>query len=73
MKRLTYDGINICKKVAIIFNNDGNAAFDRMIPSVGAIALRRLGSSENAVSALLQVLQHMKYRVCTALGISDQA
>ena len=44
-----------------------------MIPSVGAIALCRLGSSENAVSALLQVLQQMKYRVCSALGISDQA
>jgi len=73
MKHLTYDGINICKKVAIIFNNDGKAAFDRMIPSVGAIALCRLGSSENAVSALLQVLQQMKCRVCTALGISDQA
>ena len=73
MKRLTYNGINICKKEAIIFNNDGKAAFDRMIPSVGAIALRRLGSSENAVSAFLQVLQQMKYRVCTALGLSDQA
>ena len=73
MKRLTYNGINICKKEAIIFNNDGKAAFDRMIPSVGAIALCRLGSSENAVSALLQVLQQMKCRVCTALGISDQA
>ena len=40
---------------------------------MGAIALRRLGSSENAVSAFLQVLQQMKYRVCTALGLSDQA
>ena len=35
MKRLTYDGIRICKKVAIIFSNDGKAAFDRMISSVG--------------------------------------
>ena len=35
MKRLTYDGIRSGKKVGIIFNNDGKAAFDRMIPSVG--------------------------------------
>jgi hypothetical protein len=35
MKRLTFEGIRIRKKVAIIFNNDGKAAFDRMVPSAG--------------------------------------
>jgi len=45
-----------------------------MIPSVGAIALRRLGASKNhAVTALLQTLEQMKYRVCTALGLSEDA
>jgi len=28
MKRLTYDRIQICRKTAIIFLNDGKAAFD---------------------------------------------
>lgn len=73
MKRLTYDGIRICKKVAIIFNNDGKAAFDRMIPSVSPVALRRLGASENSVKALLSSLEHMKYRLRTALGISEDS
>lgn len=73
MKRLTYDGIRICKKVAIIFNHDGKAAFDRMIPSVGPVALRRLGASENSVKALLSSLEHMKYRLRTALGISEDS
>jgi len=31
MKRLTYGGIRILKKVAIKFNNDGKAAFDQMV------------------------------------------
>ena len=44
-----------------------------MIPSVGGIALRRLGASTYAVSTLLQTLQHMKYQVRTSLGLSDQA
>ena len=51
MKRLTYDGIRSGKKVGIIFNNDGKAAFDCMVPSVGGgggIALRRLGASTHA-------------------------
>ena len=61
MKGLTYNGIRILIKVAIIFNNDGKAAFDRMVPSVGAIALCRLGASKNSVQALLQILEKMKY------------
>ena len=39
MKRLTYDGIHSGKKVGIIFNNNRKAAFDRIVPSVGGIAL----------------------------------
>ena len=39
LKRLTYDGLKILKKSAIVFNNDAKAAFDRMISSVGGIAL----------------------------------
>jgi len=73
MKTLTYDRIQICRKTAIIFLNDGKAAFDQMIPSVGAIALRRLGASKNGVTALLQTLEQMKYRVCTTLGLSEDA
>ena len=52
---------------------DCKAAFDRMIPSVGGIALRRLGASTNVVSTLLQTLQRMKYQVRSSLGLSDQA
>ena len=73
LKRLSYDGLALLRQSAIIFNNDCKAAFDRMIPSVGGIALRRLGASTNVVSTLLQTLQRMKYQVRTSLGLSDQA
>ena len=73
LKRLSYDGLTLLWQSAINFNNDCKAAFDRMIPSVGGITLRRLGASKNAVSTLLQTLQQMKYQVRTSLGLSDQA
>jgi hypothetical protein len=68
LKRLTYDGLRITKKTA---NNEARAAFDQMIPSVGGIALRRLGASRNALEALLRTLERMKYRIRTAVGISE--
>jgi hypothetical protein len=55
----------------MVFNNDARAAFDRMIPSVGGIALRRLGACVNAVEALLRTLEKMRYKIRAALGISD--
>ena len=48
MKRLTF--MMISGYATIIFNNDGEAAFDWMIPLVGAsIVLQRLGDCENSV------------------------
>ena len=44
-----------------------------MIPSVGGIALRHLGASSSSVSTLLQTLQHMKYKVKTSLGLSEES
>ena len=57
LKRLSYDCLSLLRHSAIIFNNDCKAAFDCMIPSIGGIALCRLGASSAAVSTLLQTLQ----------------
>ena len=67
LKRLSYDGLSLLRHSTIIFNNDCKAAFDRMVPSIGGIALRRLGASSAAVSTLLQTLQQMKYKAQTVL------
>ena len=73
LKWISYDGLSLCRKSAIIFNNDCKAAFDQMIPSVGGIALCRIGASFSSVSTLLQTLQQMKYQVKTALGLSEES
>jgi hypothetical protein len=73
LKRLSYDGLSLLRHSAIVFNNDCKAAFDCMVPSIGGIALRRLGASSAAVSTLLQTLQQMKYKVQTVLGVSESS
>ena len=73
IKRLSYDGLALLRHSAVIFISYCKATFDRMIPSVGGIALRRLGARKNAVSTLLQTLQQMQYQVRTSCGISTQA
>jgi hypothetical protein len=70
---LSYDGLSLLRHSAIIFNYDCKAAFDCMVPSIGGIALRCLGASSAAVSALLQTLQQMKYKVQTVLGVSERS
>jgi hypothetical protein len=71
VKRITYDGILMGIKGAIIFvNNDGKAAFDRMVPLIGRIALCRLGADIQAVQTLLLTLEHITYSIKTSLKLS---
>jgi hypothetical protein len=72
LKRLTFDGLKVLKQAAIAFNNDAKAAVDQMVPSVGGIALCCLGASKNAVGALLKILEKMRYKVRTGLGLSEE-
>ena len=44
-----------------------------MIPSVGGIALRRLGASTHAIQTLLMTLEKMSYRIRTIMGTSDES
>jgi hypothetical protein len=73
LKCLLYDGLSILRHSAIILNNDCKVAFDRMVPSIGGIALCRLGASSAAVSTLLQTLHQMKYKVQTVLEVSESS
>jgi hypothetical protein len=73
LKQHSYDGLSLLRHSAIIFNNDCKASFDHMVPSIGGIALCRLGASSAAESTLLQTLQQMKYKVWTVLGFSERS
>ena len=44
-----------------------------MVPSVGGIALRRLGASKIAVQTLLLTLEKMPFRIRTTIGVSEES
>ena len=73
MKHITCNCIRICKKIRIIFNNDGKAAFIHMVPSVGGIALRQLGARKNAVQTSLLTLEKNSYCIRKTMGISEES
>ena len=68
MKHITNDGIRICMKIGLIFNIDGKATFDCMVPSVGGIALR-----QNAVQTLLLTLEKISYCIRTTIVTSEES
>jgi hypothetical protein len=57
--------------MAIIFDNDAKAAYDRMTPSQCMILSARAGVSPSAIQMKLTVLKRMKYFVKTAYGASQ--
>jgi hypothetical protein len=58
--------------VAVIFDNDATAAYDRMIPSQCMITSRRAGVPESAIQMKLTVLHRMKYFIKTANGKANE-
>jgi hypothetical protein len=57
---------------AIVFDNDASACYDRIIPSMAAIASRRAGMPRAAANAFLKLLLFMTYFVRTAYGVASQ-
>jgi hypothetical protein len=56
--------------IAIIFNNDAQACYDRIIPALSQVACRRLGLPRDQAVFLLAVLLSMQYHVRTIHGMS---
>ena len=48
------------------------SGFDRMVPSMGGIALRRLGASTHAVQTLLITREKMSYLIRTMMGTIEE-
>ena len=70
LKTLSYDYIRYTCLNAIIFNNNAKACFDRIIPSIGLMAIERLGMPPTASVCMLATIQGMKFFICTAHGVS---
>jgi len=70
LKRASYDIIRLMRTIAVIFDNDATACYDRMIPSQCMTLSVRAGVRKEECTTKLRVLQKMKYRVKTAYGVS---
>jgi hypothetical protein len=67
---------DICRsaKINIIrFDNDASACYDRILVHLGMMAARRCGMPENALLVHAGTLQHMRYRVKTTYGLSEDS
>lgn len=71
LKRLSYDVIRQSRMDAVMFDNDARACYDRIIPSLAAVASRRAGMPRAAASAFLRMLFLMTYFVRTAYGVAS--
>ncbi len=72
LKRTSYDMIRFMHLVAIIFDNNATATYNRMILSQCMIVSARAGVHENAIRLKLTALQWMKYYVKTVYGTSSE-
>ena len=72
LKTISYDYLCYTRQNAIIFDNDANACFDRIIPSLGLMSTERLGMPATATTSMLATITGMHYYIRTACGISPR-
>ena len=59
------------KKTSAVFNNDAKGCYDRIIPSFGMAACRRVGLPSNVINLFLTTLRQMQFWVRSAYGVSN--
>ena len=70
LKVLSYDYIRYTRTTSAVFNNDAKGCYDRIIPSFGMAACRRVGLPIEAINLFLTTLRQMQFWVRSAYGIS---
>ena len=73
LKWLSYDIICQAWMDACMFDNDALACYDWIIPSMAMVKCQHAGLPCPAAKVVLTFLQHTKYHVRTAYGISAKA
>jgi hypothetical protein len=71
LSRLEKDILRQTKTNSAHMDNDATGCHDRIIPSLGMFACRRLGMPKHAIKRQAEALAQMKYYVRTAQGISS--
>jgi hypothetical protein len=72
LKQISYNHICQTQRDAIIFDNNAQACYDRIIPSQSAIISRWAGMTREAAQTFLRILFNMEYYVQTACGVAGK-
>jgi hypothetical protein len=71
-KLLTVQFIIQKKIEGIVFDNDAQGCYDRIISGIALACLRRIGYSKNSTSMLGLLWSQLEHHVATAYGMSDK-
>jgi hypothetical protein len=71
LSRLEKDILRQTRTNSAHMDNDATGCYDRIIPSMGMLACRRLGMPTKAIKCQANAPTQMKYSVKTAHGISS--
>jgi len=66
-----YDIARICRESIATLDNDSVGCYDRMVPGLLSLLLRRVGFLENLTNTFITQLLQRQRRVQTAYGLSD--
>eukprot|EP00957_Ditylum_brightwellii_P092225 7020948-Ditylum_brightwellii.AAC.1 len=72
IEELKYDICYYSRKSLINFDNDAASCYDRMLPNISSLVVRKKGLHKNVTFVHAQMLEQAKYRLKTALGVSKE-
>lgn len=73
LEELRLDVSYCTRRTLITFDNDAASCYDRIIPALASLINRKYGMHRQVVLLHGKTLQEVKYKLKTALGVSDDA
>ena len=70
-KQLLYDIINLQRCPSLLYSNDAQLWYYRIVYSIASLVLQRLGIPIQLVRCMLVTIQELKHHVRTSFGTSD--
>ena len=71
-KRLSYDLMRAFRHPGALCSNDAKSCYDRILHSITAISMRRLGMPEPPIECMLKCIQKMAHYIRTTHGDSEK-
>ena len=70
-KRLTFDLLRLYRLPGALCSNDAKSCYDRVLHSIAALAMKRLGIPSPPIECMFECIQKMDHYIRTTYGDSD--